>query len=73
MMIYVDITYKRKKDHQYHDGTKEFDDVNKALRFMYYCAYHEILVTSYRCDNVEDKEYLDKKFNFNLSYKRIDT
>ena len=67
-MIEVEFTYYSKKEKCYKDGNKKFNDVKKALAFMFYLANHDSLVKSYICDNNEDKEYLDKRFNFNLNY-----
>ena len=67
-MIEVSFTYFSKKEKCYKDGSKIFYDVKKALAFMFYLANHGSLVTSYQCDNSDDKEYLDKRFNFNLNY-----
>ena len=67
-MIEIEFTYFSKKEKCYKDGTKKFYDVKKALAFMFYLANYGSLVKSYICENTEDKEYLDKRFNFSLNY-----
>ena len=67
-MTEVEFIYFSKKEKCYKEGTKQFHDVKKALAFMFYLANHDCLVKSYSCDDNSDKEYLDKRFNFNLNY-----
>lgn len=67
-MITIHFIYYRKKTRTYEEDDKTFDDVSKALRFMYGLAYSGNLVVSYQCDDSEDKEFLDHNFSFPKMY-----
>lgn len=67
-MITIEFTYFSKKEKCYKDGEKTFYDAKKALSFMFYLSNHGCLIKSYSCENSDDKEYIDKRFNFNMNY-----
>ena len=58
MMIYVDVSFDGGKT----ITTKEFQTPYNALRFMYMCRHKGYFIMSYRCDDILDSEWLDKRF-----------
>lgn len=57
-MIYVDVSFDCGKTIE----TKEFQTPYNALRFMYMCVHKNFFIMSYRADNPEDNEWINKRF-----------
>ena len=58
MMVYVDVRFKGSTTTE----TKEFHTPYNALRFMYGMRGKGHIIMGYRCDDIFDSEWLDKRF-----------
>ena len=56
MMVYVDVSFNGKTIE-----TKEFNSPKTALRFMYAMRGKGYIVMGYRCDDIYDDEWLNRR------------
>lgn len=70
-MIYVNVLFKYKSG-EIKEETRKFDNKYSALRFMYGIERKGNIVTGWKCNLLEDHNYLSKRFRLKPPLVRRD-
>lgn len=60
-MIKILFAYKSKTG-EVKEGERDFNDKRMALRFLYGAKGKNIIILGWRCDDVYDHEWLERRF-----------
>lgn len=62
-MIRIEYIYKSIRTKKWMIAEKEFNNVKKALRFLYAINRAGGIIVAWYCDDPYDNEYLNQRFN----------